>query len=374
MANSAGSRKKSCPACGSAATLSIELPYPKFGHHDFALLNADPSVLIQCESCSLIAQDHDADEHPAIDRFFLSHEYAVTERIQETNVDEFDASVSLSFLQAELLSHEVTSAAPAILDIGCFDGRLLREIAVHYPESTRLGFDVSARPQFDGGEDSKFVTGSLSDVDGRFDMIMLSQSLQYIRDIPSLFRDIDRLLSPEGKLFIHAPNCLEKPCSLLLGDQHYYFSPESMANLLSRHGFRSEAIGEAWFPRDILVIGQRDDATKPGKNLVGGSVVDVVAQIDAVVERLEALAPTAGRTGVLGTTIDAAFVGNQLGDRVAFFVDENTSKIGRQFHGKPVIHPDTIGENDLIVIPLGVKSHKTQARLSDAYSGTFVAI
>ena len=86
------------------------------------------------------------------------------------------------------------------------------------------GFDVAERPQFPKSGVFRFVSGEISDVEGEFDLITLSHSMQYIKDIVCLFEQINRLLKPCGKVFVQVPNYSLKPCSLLLGDLFYHYS------------------------------------------------------------------------------------------------------------------------------------------------------
>ena len=77
---------------------------------------------------------------------------------------------------------------------------------------------------------------------------------------------------------------------------------------------------------------------------------------------------------VLGTTVNAAFVEEIMGDRVLYFLDENPSKIGRPFRGKNVLHPKEISENNHIILPYGKSGKKIRERIKKICGGTFSVI
>ncbi|NDJ15296.1 MAG: hypothetical protein EBY17_29635, partial [Acidobacteriia bacterium] len=72
--------------------------------------------------------------------------------------------------------------------------------------------------------------------------------------------------------------------------------------------------------------------------------------------------------------IDAAFVDQCMGTRVAFFADENPRKIGKTFHGKPIVHPRSVGDKSVVVIPMGAAGETIRDRLSAQYPGTYQCV
>jgi hypothetical protein len=59
--------------------------------------------------------------------------------------------------------------------------------------------------------------------------------------------------------------------------------------------------------------------------------------------------------GIFGTSIAATWLANYLGDRVKYFVDEDPSRIGRIFMGKPVLAPDSVPDSSTVFIALAPK-------------------
>jgi hypothetical protein len=75
---------------------------------------------------------------------------------------------------------------------------------------------------------------------------------------------------------------------------------------------------------------------------------------------------------VLGTTVNAAFVDEIIGNKIEFFVDENCSINKKYFRGKPVYHPSKLNQNNLTVIPYqGDSGMRIKDRFIKTYNGNF---
>lgn len=359
-----------CPLCGADAAERLELPYPLFRHLDFGPFQPAPARLASCKRCRLVYRDLPPGVEPRIDELYRGEEYARHGEGHAVVTAGGKEPSSLPSLQAELLLPFVPAKGARVLDVGCFDGSLLRELGKRVDAAELRGFDVAPRAGFPAGAPFKFVSGSLDAVSGRFDLITLSHSIQYIRDIPGLFARIRALLAEGGALFIQAPDFSAKPCNLLLGDLYYHYTPAIMDGLLRRMGFEPEPVANASFPRDILVVAR--PAAKPAGEPAAGSdqVRSSLARLQDMAKGISRL-PRHPRRGVLGTTIEAAFAGHLLGDAVSFFVDENPGKVGTRFHGREVRHPRALTAADAVVIPMGAAGERIRERLSKRYPAEY---
>ena len=62
--------------------------------------------------------------------------------------------------------------------------------------------------------------------------------------------------------------------------------------------------------------------------------------------------PPGAQVGVFGTSIAATWLAQHLADRIAFFVDEDPTRIGRSHFGRPIIAPADIPAGSSVVLPL----------------------
>lgn len=359
-----------CPLCANKNAEVSVLPYPLFRHIDFSVFHPGPNRIARCTACGLVFRVVDDSEQHAIEAIYRSEEYVKHEEPHTLVLEGHDEPVPLARVQAGLLAPYLKAPAVSVLDIGCFDGQLLFEIGKICDASDLCGFDVAARPQFPRGKPFRFVSGHLADIEGDFDLITMSHSIQYVRDIHALFENFRRLLKPDGRIFVQAPDFSVKPASLLLGDLNYHYTKEILGNILRQMGFQARFLEADCFPRDILAIGARGGLEPRAAAAMRDDLSAGVRRIAELAQRLEELASNA-TVGVLGTTIDAAFVDQCLGPRVAFFVDENPRKVGTAFHGKPVVHPRSVTTRDLVVIPMGAAGEAVRNRFARQYAGSY---
>jgi SAM-dependent methyltransferase len=360
-----------CPLCLSTDVEITLLPYPLFRHMDFSPFHPGPNKIGRCRVCQLVYRIVGGEEQREIDAIYCSETYLRHEEPHTLLIDGHDVPVPMPYVQARILAPFLRAADLSVLDIGCFDGRLLSEIEKVCHASDLCGFDVGERPQFPCGEKFRFASGGMETIHGRFDLIIMSHSIQYIRDIPLLFERIRGLLKPGGQLFIQVPDFSTKPTSLLLGDLYYHYDRTIVENLFGHMGFTTLFLDNPYFPRDILV------AASPGTKKTAAAFSEdfhlntCLSRLAEMTERLDQFAAS-GVMGVLGTTIDAAFADHCLGAQALFFVDENPKKVGTSFHGKPVLHPQSIKEKDVVVIPMGATGEAIRERFSTQYKGVYV--
>lgn len=362
-----------CPLCSAKHPEINILPYPLFRHMDFSIFHPGPNRIGRCRTCGLVFRIIDDGEQQEIDAIYRSEDYLKHEEPHTLVLEEHQEPVPMSHVQAGILLPFLDVTTASVLDIGCFDGQLLSKIGKICDVSDLCGFDVGERPQFPRGKPFRFVSGQVAEIDGSFDMILMSQSIQYIRDIHSLFENIRKLLKPEGKIFIQVPDFSVKPASLLLGDLYYHYTREIIGNTLRYMGFLPQFLDNDYFQRDILVIASPGGSESYGCTVLDDHLSVGLSRLAEVAESLEKLVISEA-IGVLGTTIDAAFVDHCLDSHVAFFVDENPRKVGSTFHGKPVVHPRSIGEKDAVVIPMGATGETIRDRFSKQYLGYYVCV
>lgn len=361
-----------CPVCAGDRIEQFTLRYPAFRHQDFAPIGPGPIQLGRCAGCGLVYRIVGPADAAAVTERYRGAAYVnATPAPHRVKVGEFPEPMLQTVLQAKLLAPHLP-AKPRILDIGCADGGLLQAFAAHGEAADLCGFDVAERPSFPHGAPFRFVAGDLGRVDGTFDLVVLSHSLQYVPDLPALFEAIRARLAPGGAVFVQVPDFAQKAAALLFGDLFWHFTPAILANVLRRRGFAVEPIRTEWFPRDVLALAKPDQAAH-GAGPLDDSLGRAIGELARMAGALSSF-PPAPRTGVLGTTIDASFTAALLGPRVSFFVDENPEKIGRTFRGLPIIAPRTVGADAAVAVPLGPAGARVSARLAQANPGRWIAV
>jgi SAM-dependent methyltransferase len=267
-------------------------------------------------------------------------------------------------------------AAPSILDIGCFDGRLLRAFRDSYPAARLFGRDVgeSLRRFFPPEDGIAFAADDSVWASGPFDLIVFSHSLQYVPDLNDVLQRAAAHLSAVGKFFVQVPNLANRPSSMLLGDLHQHFTRASLTNLLSLNGYDATIVEPTGFPRDLVMIAAPTNGKREVRSFDGLHTVSATAgALDAMAQKVVDLMKDVGGN-VLGTTIDAAFVASVLGKKLQDFVDEAPLPADARFLGRSVRHPATLAQHERTFVPLGSGAGAALRRLQGAYRGEFFLI
>jgi hypothetical protein len=81
-------------------------------------------------------------------------------------------------------------------------------------------------------------------------------------------------------------------------------------------------------------------------------VQDSIAWLRNLIETAEKWTKTSNRFGIFGTSLAATWLASNIDSTVDFFVDEDPSRIGGEFMGRPVLAPSEVGEDDTLFFAL----------------------
>jgi len=367
---------RTCASCGSSEYESFDIPYAFLRHMDFEVIKQD-GCIFQCSSCQLVWTHLTGEEIESNEALFQDQNYLesplIEHMVYNSNTDLLE---SRSFLQAKIIKENVQHENPAVLDIGCFKGDLLRDLLGLYKSADLNGFDINEelRAFFPKKDGVNFLSGDLSDINQQFDIIILSASIMYIKDIAHLMKQIKRLLTLDGVVFINAVDISQNPFAILLGDQFYHYTPTIIKNILSFHGFNFCIFKSDLFPKEFLgfAVNNPDESLHPMER--DDTVSWCVKMINDKALTISTLVEKHPNVGVLGTTSAAAFVDSVVQPNVKFFIDENPKRIGLKFHGKNVLDPSELNHDAVVVIPYGESGVKIKERFSRQYNGQFVCV
>ncbi len=151
----------------------------------------------------------------------------------------------------------VGDASGRLLEIGCGDGDFL-------VEAEAAGFHVTgveyapaaceqARARLEGGE---IICGELEKAgleDAQFDLCVLSDVIEHVRDPLAFLREIHHLVKPGGAIFIATPSLASWSAKLLKQNwmefkpEHLtYFEPKTLETALFRTGYHQVIVQPGW--------------------------------------------------------------------------------------------------------------------------------
>lgn len=372
-----------CPVCNSKDFYCSDVSHTFIGHKDFLPLKRAPSRLFQCDRCrTIFISEHD--QFSEIEDIYHGEAYAKEKKTEHVVFEQKGtAAPSLRTTYstfAELIGPRVKKAGRSdplkFLDIGCFDGKLLLELKKDFPDAVMDGFDVSdyVGEIFPKERDFTFYTGTLENVRATYDAIMVVNVLAYIDDLRGFAAHIDRLLAPDGLVFFSCADARKNPYFLTCGDQYTYQTPASLRNFWGHFGYAVEYVDtEISFPRSIVGFSWRDATCSAAPFESDDTLQASLSYLSrATTELRQAIAShrarhPSGHIAILGCTNNAAWAHNQIGSEIACFADENPSRVGRTFYGKPVVPPDQLASDDLLLLPYGETAHALAEKFGKLY-------
>jgi SAM-dependent methyltransferase len=176
---------------------------------------------------------------------------------------------------AKVISQYVTDKQSKILDIGCANGGLLKELReLGYMSLT--GMDPSpVCVQNVRNEGINAVQGSIfsrvEDIDfkgEKFELIILSNVLEHIYDINSAFRNVIEMLNDDGIIYIEGPDASRYPEYYIV--PYYYFDIEHINH------FTLNDINNLAFINSLNVIAHEEILYEVGNNLKYPSLYQIL--------------------------------------------------------------------------------------------------
>ncbi len=256
-----------------------------------------------------------------------------------------------------------------MLDFGCGNGAALHTIGPLLPGWSLEGSEIDDKYQAEVERIpgvTKCHVGPVTAEHGRYDLITLVHVLEHIPRPQQCLRDMEAILESDGVLLIVLPAVESNPFDLLVADHCSHFSVRSLSGLLKRTGFGDVHVNDQWMTRQLTAIARRGEPRAEPDQAHGHSPLKLA--VDWLLRlRADAAQRAEGRTfGIFGSSINAVWLGGELGDKVDFFVDEDRSRVGGTLLGKPIIAPDTVPEGAFVYVAMPFPwCEEIAGRLSD---------
>jgi hypothetical protein len=264
-------------------------------------------------------------------------------------------------LMDRLFASTKLPAKGAALDVGCGNGATLTSMSAVFPAWNLNGYELegSSRPQLGRiARFEKLYTKSLSAIDREFDLVTMIHSLEHFPSPRGALEDVRNLVG-DGYLFIQVCDVEQNPFDILVADHLIHFSQSSLCRLLRAAVISPTSSTTGWVPKEISLLARRRMADGEPYDVAGPSERDVWRRTSGYVEWLRAvmalardLVGTGKQLGIFGTSIAATWLGSQLEGSVAFFVDEDESRIGKTHMGRPILRPADVPEDSIVYLAL----------------------
>lgn len=250
-------------------------------------------------------------------------------------------SVLVSFLE----KHYPIAARGKILDIGCGNGRFLRTFGVNHKGWRLYGCEQSSsfREEVMGITNVvNFYDTDIADLDEKFDCITMIYVIEHLLDPVKTLQTIRSLLSDGGFVYITTADMRANPFDLAVVDHCSHFTLEMLACVARQAGFSVVISFDDCVDKEIGIIAtpSLSEVASDAPPLALEAVKTIFNKNLTVLQSLvDAASNITDKTslGVFGTAIAGTWLANTLGDKVAFFIDEDVSKAGKR-HLDIVVH------------------------------------
>ncbi|MET1414192.1 class I SAM-dependent methyltransferase [Roseibium sp. HPY-6] len=189
-----------CPACGS------ELPKKNVGE-----VQSNPTIsLLKCSVCKAVSTSHHAKPE------YLRKYY--DEVFSKFYADFNEEELNVTFSNPQRFAKHIFNILPDVgsnsktfrlLDFGGGDGALALAFSSLLQGPEKLEIDViDYGDDLVSAESDRFVITkheSTDSVDGKYDLIIASASLEHVIDLRTAMNDLIGLLKPEGHLYVRTP-------------------------------------------------------------------------------------------------------------------------------------------------------------------------
>jgi SAM-dependent methyltransferase len=235
-----------CPVCGKTKK---ELAYTCVDHY----ATQETFDIFQCEACKfLFTQDFPADHE--IGRYYDTKDYISHSNTDKGLVNKVYHRVRKRMMKkkAEIVKAHTRSSSAWLLDIGCGIGYFLSEMSIHGWSVRGIEKNKEAR---DFAHRNFAVTSYAPEKMAEFEelsfgVITLWHSLEHLENLNETLKRINKLLVENGTVFVAVPNAAsadadhykEMWAAYDVPRHLWHFTPETMQQLVVKHGFGIEAM------------------------------------------------------------------------------------------------------------------------------------
>jgi SAM-dependent methyltransferase len=320
--------------------------------------------LVLCRSCGLAQKRIDAAWRGEAERVYGSYAlYHQTADGSEQVI--FDQATGKGVPRSELmfkalLERFALASRGRMLDLGCGTGPTLRAFSRLMQGWELNGFDPHLPDpervrQIPGVE--RVYEGSLEQIDGAFELLSAVHVLEHVTEPLAFLRGARRLLQQNGLFLVQVPYFPDTPFDFAVFDHCSHFTVRGIERLFHAAGLKVELVSTSLLPKEITVVARLAAAEAavpaPGDAWLAEDALAVQACLDWLHElRVQALAQPGERVGVFGTSIGGNWLLGVLGERIAFFVDEDPGRAGSTYRERPVYAPAQVPAGCHVLMPL----------------------
>jgi len=246
------SSNRNCPVCDSVSKeFIIKIDFELFDGHP---MNGGYD-LVACKNCGFIYADTPVSQSE-LDRYYTDLS-KYEDKILATGGGFTENDKNRLADTALLISRHISDKNLKIVDLGCSNGGLLKELMLlGYKNVT--GIDPSAAcvaitKDEVGCECYQYSLYNIPESIGKFDVVISTHVLEHLLDVRSAINIFSKLLNPGGYVYIECPNAanykevIHAPLQEFNAEHINHFTETAFQNLMEDFGFEKITTGDKVF-------------------------------------------------------------------------------------------------------------------------------
>lgn len=319
------------------------------------------TLLAACQTCGTVQKPLTPEWQREVAEIYAA--YAVYAQAEGGEQRSFDAGSGANHSRSETIVRWLHSRADlphtgTLLDIGCGNGSFLQAFRQAYPHWQMIGAELDNRNR--AVVESipgviKLHIGPLELLSERFDLIVMIHALEHIPRPREFLERLDDLLVPTGSLLIEVPDLLTSPFDVLIADHCTHFSKNTLRWAVESVGQRVSNLVGNCVAKELTLLANGTQAEYMGRCVPESPPEDYLYaknHLHWLHLLLEQAIGIEGIVGIFGTSISATWLAAALEGKVAFFVDEDSNRIGNEHLGKPIFSIEQAPKGLPILMPI----------------------
>jgi 2-polyprenyl-3-methyl-5-hydroxy-6-metoxy-1,4-benzoquinol methylase len=237
-----------CPVCNSKTAKEVrKFNFTLFDKHPMQ----DGYLLVQCEKCGFIFGDTD------VTQLALDNYYANLSKYEDKSIstgggytihDKNRLKSAAKYISSQFQNKDI-----AIVDIGCAIGGLLEQLRNEgFENLTGIDPSISCVEITQSEKKCKCFHSSLFNLKeeyGKYDLIVLSHVWEHILDLNSAIKSIEKILKPNGYIYIECPNAMlykeviHAPFQEFNTEHINHFTQQSFINYFGVNNYKCSDVG-----------------------------------------------------------------------------------------------------------------------------------
>ena len=320
---------------------------PSFEHSQFKKISKR-QILLRCNFCNLISLKNYNKVDKITKNFDLAR-YSKTNQGKQKKIGGLNKRfISRNNHQANFINKISKIKFKKVLDVGCFDGSLLGLLKRKNKKIKTFGLERNKFLRSEIKKNGSEAIDNLDDINEKLDLVIFSHSIFYLKNFAAIIKKVKNILSEKGSILIQIPNFSKNNLNLLLGDQYYFFSNETINNVASILNLKVTLTNKDYIKNEtIFILKKRKKKTfvKMKKDL---SFLKILKKLK-IKKKILKKTLKEDKFFILGRTIDAAFIDELYKRKVMGFFDTSEKKTGLRFRDK-LVNATSINTKDYSLI------------------------